>query len=242
MATVLVTGASGRLGTKAVRVLAENGHEQRPFSRSVGGDLVTGEGLAEALEGTSWVLHAASDSGTRHGAEDVQATRRLLEAARDVEHLLYVSIVGVDRIPYRYYRNKLACEQLVAASGIPFSILRATQFHELGEDVLRQKERRWLSLIYPFDFKVQLVAAQEVAERAAELLAGPPRREVVEFGGPEILTVRDAVDTCRDHRGPLRVLPLPYPGKVAAAFRAGLNTTKQAGGRQIWREYVESLD
>jgi uncharacterized protein YbjT (DUF2867 family) len=89
---------------------------------------------------------------------------------------------------------------------------------------------------------VQLVAAQEVAARAAELLAGAPRREVVEFGGPEILTVRDAVDTWRELRGPLRVLPLPYPGKVAAAFREGLNTTEQADGRQTWREYVESLD
>jgi uncharacterized protein YbjT (DUF2867 family) len=242
VATVLVTGATGRLGTKAVQVLAENGHEPRPFSRRGGGDLVTGAGLSEALDGARQVLHAASDSDARDGADDVEATTRLLEAAREVEHLLYVSVVGVDRIPYRYYRNKLACEQLVAASGIPFTILRATQFHELGEDVLRQKERRWLALIYPFDYKVQLVAAQEVAERAAELLAGAPRREVVEFGGPEILTVRDAVDTWRELRGPLRVLPLPYPGKVAAAFREGLNTTEQADGRQTWREYVESLD
>lgn len=242
MATVLITGATGRLGTKAVRVLAEAGHEPRPFSRRAGGDLATGEGLAEALDGVTWVLHAASDSDTRDGANDVEATRRLLEAARGVEHLLYLSIVGVDRIPYRYYGNKLACERLVAASGIPFTILRATQFHELGENVLREKERRWLSVIYPFDFKVQLVAALEVAERAAELLSGPPRREVAEFGGPQIMTVREAVDTWRDLRGSLRVLPLPYPGKVSAAFRAGLNTTEHADGRQTWREFVRSLD
>ena len=242
MATVLVTGATGRLGTKAVRVLEEAGHEPRSFSRRGGGDLLTGEGLAAALDGVSRVLHAASDSDTRDGADDVDATRNLLAAAAGVEHFLYVSIVGVDRIPYRYYRNKLACEQLVAASGIPFTILRATQFHELGEGVLREKERRRLSLIYPFDFKVQLVAAQEVAERASQLLAGPPQQGVVEFGGPEILTVREAVDTWRDLRGPLRVLPLPYPGKVARAFRDGLATTDRAEGRQTWREYVSGLD
>jgi uncharacterized protein YbjT (DUF2867 family) len=130
----------------------------------------------------------------------------------------------------------------VREGGIPFTILRATQFHELGEDVLRRAERRWLSRIYPFDFKVQLVAAREVAERAAELLAGPARQDVVEVGGPEILTVREAVDTWRDLRGPLRVLPLPFPGKVAAAFRAGLNTTPRAEGRQTWREFVAALD
>ena len=225
-----------------MRVLAEAGHEARPLSRGSGGDLVTGAGLAEALDGADRVLHAASDSGTRHGAVDVEATRSLLTAAAGVEHLLYLSIVGVDRIPYRYYRNKLACEQLVAASGIPFTILRATQFHELGEGVLRTKERRWLSVIYPFDFKVQLVAAQEVAERASGLLAGTPTGGVVEFGGPEVLTVREAVDTWRDLRGTLRVFPLAYPGKVAAAFRNGLNTTDRAEGRQTWREFVSSLD
>jgi uncharacterized protein YbjT (DUF2867 family) len=243
VATVLVTGASGRLGTKTVRVLEEAGHDPRPFARRAGSDLVSGEGLAEALDGVTRVLHAASDSHTRDGADDLDATRNLLAAAAaGVEHVLYVSIVGVDRIPYRYYRNKLACEQLVAASGIPFTILRATQFHELGEGVLREKERRWLSLIYPFDFKVQLVAAQEVAMRAVQLLAGPPQQAVVEFGGPEVLTVREAVDTWRDLRGPLRVLPLPYPGKVARAFREGLATTDRAEGRQTWREYVSPLD
>jgi len=74
-----------------------------------------------------------------------------------------------------------------------------------------------------------------------QLLAGPPQQGVVEFGGPEILTVREAVDTWRDLRGPLRVLPLPYPGKVARAFRAGLATTERAEGRQTWREYVSLL-
>lgn len=242
MATVLVTGATGRLGAKALRVLEEAGHEPRPLSRGAGGDLLTGAGLAEALDGASWVLHAASDSHTRDGANDIEATGNLLAAAGGVQHLLYVSIVGVDRIPYPYYRNKLACEALVVESGIPFTILRATQFHELCEGVLRGKERRWLSLVYPFDFKVQPVAGQEVAERAAHLLGGSPQQGVVEFGGPEVLTVREAVDTWRDLRGPLRVLPLPYPGKVARGFREGFNTTDRAEGRQTWRAFVSSLD
>ena len=241
MAVVLVTGASGRLGRKAVQVLAGAGHDVRAFSRGAGGDLRTGDGLDEAIEDARLVLHAASDSHDRHGAGDIEGTRRLLAASGEVEHLLYVSIVGVDRIPYRYYRNKLACERLVAASGVPFTILRATQFHELAEGSLRHAESRALASTVPLGFKVQLVAAQEVAERAAALLAGAPAC-TVELGGPEVLTVGRVVETWRELRGPVRVVPLPLVGRVARAFRRGLNTTVRAEGRQTWREYVASLD
>jgi uncharacterized protein YbjT (DUF2867 family) len=241
LAVVLVTGASGRLGRKAVQVLAGAGHDVRAFSRGAGGDLRTGDGLDEAIEDARLVLHAASDSHDRHGAGDIEGTRRLLAASGEVEHLLYVSIVGVDRIPYRYYRNKLACERLVAASGVPFTILRATQFHELAEGSLRHAESRALASTVPLGFKVQLVAAQEVAERAAALLAGAPAC-TVELGGPEVLTVGRVVETWRELRGPVRVVPLPLVGRVARAFRRGLNTTVRAEGRQTWREYVASLD
>ena len=242
MAVVLVTGASGRLGRKAVQVLAGTGHDVRAFSRGAGGDLRTGDGLDEAIEDARLVLHAASDSHDRHGAGDIEGTRRLLAASGEVEHLLYVSIVGVDRIPYRYYRNKLACERLVAASGVPFTILRGTQFHELAEGSLRHAESRALASTVPLGFKVQLVAAQEVAERLAGLLATRPAHGVVELGGPEVLTVGRVVETWRELRGPVRVVPLPLVGRVARAFRRGLNTTVRAEGRQTWREYVASLD
>ena len=109
LSVVLVTGGTGTLGRHAVRLLQERGHEVRSLSRRGGthrGDLSTGAGVPEALAGAELVLHAASDARRRFGRADPALTRNLLAAARGagVRHLLYVSIVGIDRIPYPYYK------------------------------------------------------------------------------------------------------------------------------------------
>src|SRR4051794_6980079 len=133
MSVVLVTGGTGVLGRHVVSLARERGHDVRVLSRRPGagthvGDLATGAGVAEAARGAELVVHAASDT-RRLGRSDLEQTRRLLAAARDARHLLFISIVGIDAIPYAYYRRKLACERAVAASGVPHTTLRATQFH-----------------------------------------------------------------------------------------------------------------
>src|SRR5690606_26932960 len=128
--TILVTGATSGPGRPTVARLRAAGHDVRALSRTsaghVVGDLRTGAGVAEALAGVDTVVHLATNRRT-----DLRDTERLLAAARDagVSHLVYLSIVGGDRIPYGYYVDKLANEQAIADSGIPFTILRATQFH-----------------------------------------------------------------------------------------------------------------
>src|SRR2546429_5743133 len=121
---ILVTGGTGALGRVLVALLREGGHEVRVLSRRTGADLLTGAGLAEALDGTDVIVHCATD-----GRHDVDATRNLIAAASG-QHLVYVSIVGIDRIPFPYYRLKLACERLVEECGLPWTTLRATQFHD----------------------------------------------------------------------------------------------------------------
>ncbi|MET0624801.1 MAG: NAD(P)H-binding protein, partial [Pyrinomonadaceae bacterium] len=161
---VLVTGGGGALGRKLVRALTRAGHSARVMSRRepagdatdgvewARADLSTGEGLGAAVEGVEAVVHAASDP-RRAEAVDVEGTRRLCEAARaaGVSHLVYISIVGVDEIPFGYYRRKLAAEAVIESAGVPHSILRATQFHTLVDFLLSQAARVPLLMPLPVD-------------------------------------------------------------------------------------------
>jgi uncharacterized protein YbjT (DUF2867 family) len=243
MAIVLVTGGTGTLGRGVVSRLREQGHEVRVLSRRPGagtheGDLTTGAGVAAAAEGAELVVHAASDTH-RMGGADVDQTRHLLDATRGAGHLLYVSIVGIDRIPFLYYRRKLACEGLLASARVPYTILRATQFHELIAILLQTAGRLPLSPL-PLDFRFQTIAADEVAARVVQVLGGPPQARADDVGGPEVLTLREMAEAWKAARGgPRRLVPLRIPGRVAQAFREGWNTCPDhADGRQTWAQYL----
>ena len=245
MSVVLVTGGTGVLGSRLVPLLRERGHDVRVLSRRAGagthvGDLSTGEGVADATGGAELVVHAASDS-RRRGRADLQQTERLLAASIGARHLLYISIVGIDRIPYGYYRNKLACEAAIAASPIPHTIFRATQFHELLAGGLSKVQRLPLAPL-PLDWRFQSVAAAEVAERVAELLDGEPRGRAPDFGGPEVLTAREILGVWRERRGrPRAAVNLRVPGRFSRGLREGLNTCPDhADGRQSWAEFVRA--
>jgi NAD(P)H-binding len=138
MAEILVTGGTGTLGGALVARLREQGCEPRVLSRHPGpgravGDLETGVGIAAAVRGADVVVHAASRPG-----HDVAQAHTLLDALRDeggraggTPHLVFVSIVGVDRVPLAYYRDKFAVERMIADAGVPWTVQRATQFHDL---------------------------------------------------------------------------------------------------------------
>lgn len=250
---VLVTGGAGSLGRSLVRALAREGHAARVMSRRArpagaaegvewaNADLVTGEGLAAAVEGAEAVVHAASDP-RRAEAVDVGGTRRLLEAARaaGVAHLVYISIVGVDEIPFGYYRRKLAAERLVESSGVPYSVLRATQFHSLVDFLLTQAARVPLVMPLPTDFKFRSVAESEVAGRLSACVGAGPRGRLADFGGPRVQTLGEMARAWKGARGVTkRVVRLPLPGAVAAAFRAGKNTAPDGErGTTGWEEWL----
>ncbi len=193
---VLVTGGTGTLGRHVVARLRRAGHRARILTRhprghvdAVEGDLVTGAGVAKAIAGMDAVVHAATTvRQSLTGRRDVKATRVLLEAAREsrMKHLVYVSIVGIDRVAYPYYRSKVVCESLVAGGDVPWSILRATQFHELMEAYLRRFARVPRLLAAPLRWQFQPVDADEVAARLVEVVLGPPAELLPDFGGPEV--------------------------------------------------------
>jgi uncharacterized protein YbjT (DUF2867 family) len=244
MSIVLVTGGSGTLGRHLVPILSARGHEVRVLSRRPGagthvGDLASGAGVAEAGAGAELVVHAASDR--RLGRTDRRQTANLLGAVPSCRHLVYVSIVGVDVIPQRYYRTKLACEELVGDSAVPSTVLRATQFHELLARALGAARRLPVSPL-PLDFLFQGVAAAEVAGRVAGLLAGPPLGRAPDFGGPEVRSGWQLVAAWRARLGwPTSVLNVRLPGRVYRGFADGLNTCPDhADGRQRWAEFIEA--
>jgi uncharacterized protein YbjT (DUF2867 family) len=240
--TILVTGGTGTLGRPTVARLRAAGHDVRILSRKPGpdrfvGDVTTGEGLTEAMAGIDTVVHLATSAGKR----DVPQTQHVLDAARaaGVGHLVFISIVGVDVNPYPYYRAKYASEQLIERSGIPYTILRATQFHDFIAMFLHLQRR--LPFIVSLDVPDQPIAVDEVAERLVELVEAGPSGRVADVGGPEQLPLRTLIDTWQSAHGTSeRVVTLGMWGKTIRSFRAGDHMTAMPGyGRETFAEFAQ---
>ncbi|GAA0810449.1 nucleotide-diphosphate-sugar epimerase [Spirilliplanes yamanashiensis] len=243
-----MTGASGTLGRMVVPALTAAGHEVRPMSsRPRAGwahaDLATGDGLAAAVAGAHTIVHLASvpGGGRRTALVDVEGTRRLLDAASaaGVRHVVYVSIVGVDRVPLAYYRAKLATERVVAGGGVPWSVLRATQFHEFVDQLLRMSTRLG-PLVLDRRMRAQPVATADVAARLAGMVGAGASGAVEEFGGPETMALGDVAPRWqRARRTPRPELPIRLPGGFGRAVRdGGLCTTATPTGTGTFDEYL----
>jgi uncharacterized protein YbjT (DUF2867 family) len=151
---------------------------------------------------------------------------------------VFLSIVGVDRIPYFYYRDKVAIEQALEASGLPFTILRATQFHSFPGEILGMLGGR----LFIKDVKVQPIGVIDTATRLAELATGVPAGRVADIGGPEILDASDILSRLQAAgRAPQRVLSLALPGKTFDGFQQGHHLTGLPGyGTQTFDEWLAS--
>ena len=154
-------------------------------------DLGKGAGLAEAVSDVQVIAHLASGSFRYPGKVDVQGTRQLLEHASsaNISHFIYISIVGIDCIPFSYYMNKLAAETLVCRASVPWSILRATQFHTLINAPLQRLVR--LPVIpLPIDFQFQPVDPKEIAQRLYSCVVEGPGGYLPDFGAPEVRSLQ----------------------------------------------------
>ena len=251
MSTILVTGGTGDLGSKLVERFGSAGHTVRVLSRRpkpsdattewAQGDMETGAGLGEAVAGADIVVHAATGGGTRAKA-DVPGTRNLLAACKQAgtPHFFYISIVGIERIPLGYYKVKLECERLIEASGVPWSNLRATQFHQLMDGFLRMFSRVPLILPVPKSFKFQSIDTGEVAERIVAESAKGPSGRLPDLGGPEVLPFGEMSKAWLHARGKSRpIINVPLMGAVARGYRAGYNCTPDhADGKITWAEWL----
>jgi uncharacterized protein YbjT (DUF2867 family) len=254
-APVLVTGGTGTLGRHVVALLRAAGHRVRVLSRTgnapadgvehVRGDLATGEGADAAVAGVATVVHCA---GSAKGDDD--KARSLVDAAvrAGVEHLVYISVVGADRVPvvsamdraaFGYFAAKRAAEEIVAGSGIPWTTLRASQFFDLTLTTVAAMARMPVVPV-PAGVRFQPVDTAEVAARLVELALAAPAGLVPDLAGPTVHgmdeLVRSYLRAAGKHRA---VLPVRFAGGAYRAVRAGANLApERAVGRRTWEEFL----
>jgi uncharacterized protein YbjT (DUF2867 family) len=223
---IAVAGGTGAVGHHVVDVARERGHAPVVLSRSNGVDLVAGTGIAQALAGVDVVIDVASIE-TLSDREPVEffgaVTANLLaaERAEGVAHHVALSIVGTDRAPYGYYAGKALQERLVAEGDVPWTLLRATQFHEFATQLHARGVRLGPLVIVP-RMTSRPVAAREVAERLIELAVDAPAARVADLAGPGVREMSSLVKEWARHtglRGP--ILAVPLPGAFGKAMRDG---------------------
>ena len=252
---LLVTGGTGTLGRLVVPRLLDTGRPVRVLSRQprppangieyAVGDLNTGDGVEQAVDGVDTIVHLA---GTNSG--DGDKARTLLRAAERTgsPHVVFVSVVGADRVPvvsrvdramFGYFASKRDAERAVAESGLPWTTVRATQFHELALLVARGMAK--LPVIpVPTGVRFQPIAAAEVADRMVELTLDKPAGLVPDLAGPRVYRMDDLIRAyLRAARRRRLLVPMPVGGRAARAIKAGANLAPdRAVGRVTWEEFL----
>ncbi len=229
---IAVVGGTGTLGARLVAELARRGHEVLALSRNAGGpmpagvahrsvDLTGGDGLGEALAGVDVVVDCSNESPRGAGAVLVEGTERLLRAgaAAGVRHHVGVSIVGCDRVPTAYYGVKVEQEEAIAAGEVPWSLLRATQFHTLIAWAFGQAGR--FGVVPSGSARLQPVDPAIVATRLAEVALDNPAGRVDDVAGPRVRTLSELAAAWR--RAGHRALPVRIPmlGRIGRPLQEG---------------------
>ncbi|MGA5473248.1 SDR family oxidoreductase [Streptomyces arboris] len=240
MTTILVTGATGTLGRQVAERLRTEGADVRGLSRrspSYAVDLREGKGLDSAVDGVDTIVHCASSP---RGGDD-RAAGYLIDAARRAggPHLVYISIVGVDRVPLGYYTLKRRVEQMIEDSGLGATIQRTTQFHDLVLSVVSGAAKLPV-LPVPAGVSVQPVDSGEVADRLAALALGAPAGRVPDLGGPEVREFSGLAGAYLRATGRRRrVVPVRLAGKAYAGFRSGGHLSPEhAVGTVTFEEFL----
>ncbi len=242
-----VAGGTGLIGQHVVALLEQAGHQAVPLARSRGIDLTTGTGLDAALTGAEVVVDVSNVttlSKKRSVRFFSEATTRLLAAGAHagVRHHVALSIVGIDRVGLGYYAGKLRQEELIREANLPWTVLRATQFHEFADQLLARSPG---PLVLVPRMRVQPVAAREVAARLVELATGPAVGLAPELAGPQVHELVDLVRQVVHARGRRRrVAGVRIPGGGPAAngglLPSGQDYTRGIQSFEDWLRSEES--
>lgn len=257
---ILVTGGTGSLGRRVVprlreagrpvRVISRRQYESRPGIEYVVADLAENIGIEAAVEGAETIVHCAAVGKIK---EDVAQAANLVAWAKPAgaRHVLNISVVGADRIPiktrvdramFAYFAAQLGVERVIADSGLPWTNLRATQFHDGFVLVMLNALAKLPLILLPSGLRFQPIDADEVADRMAELALGPASGQMPDLAGPKIYSAEDLLRGYLEAVGKRRpILRIKTPGGAARAVRAGANLAPdRAVGKRTWEEFLSA--
>ena len=245
MSKILITGGTGTLGKKLCQQLdAQNisyivgTRKKSKDPDKVTMDLIKNTGIGEAVIGKEIIFHLATDM-----KKDTEATQNLLNAlgAQSNVHLIYISIVGINSIPFSYYRQKLSSENAIKRSGISYSIVRATQFHEFAHRIIENLLKYRIGIL-PKKIVLQTIDSSLVAKKLMNVSQKRPQNKTYELGGAEILNLGQMADEWLNLTGKHRlIINTPIPGKLGKALRFGkLTTSYKYVESSTYRQWLES--
>lgn len=260
MPRILVAGGTGALGREIVTALRPTANNIRVLSRKPApanadpriewsqADVAMGSGIAQAVCDVDVIVNCVSDPFGKTYQTDIVGTRQFLQEAgkAGVQHVLHISIVGIDQMPSAYYRVKREAEQVVSESGVPWTNIRIVQFHTLLDLVMQRMTARLLPFIpLPLDWKFQLIDTGDVATYLLPHILGAPAGRLPDLGGPEVLSMRQIARQWLDAKGDHRpLLPFQLLGRIAfkeasAGFVRGDNLVSDSHyGTVTWADYV----
>lgn len=249
----LVTGGTGQLGRMLLKRMARNNFQIDALTRSpiidstiniryIQADLTQYETLKAFATDYDVIVHSASNSKDSD-AVDVEGTLNLLNVikGKNVKNFVYISIVGVDKSTYTYYQNKLKAEQLIIGSGIPFTILRVTQFHDfLYSRVLNVGDRETEVVTIPSGLQFQSIDITDVCENILGLIHRGPSNTILHLGGPEVLTMQEIVQAYQDIiKSDKEIKMTSDLNGFQNLFSTGINLSPEHKlGRITWKDYL----
>ena len=245
---IAVAGGTGTVGRHVVAIARERGHDVVSLSRAEGVDLVDGRGLDQALENVETVIDVAGiqTTSTKKAMDFfTNATQNLLAAEKraGVKHHVALSIVGIDKANSGLYAGKLVQEDEVRHGGVPWTLLRSTQFHEFVP--MSIKAASVGPLVFVPAMSTQPVAAKEVAAALVDAAEAGPRGRIPDLGGPRTEQLKGLVAAYLARtQQKKRIVPLPLPGPMGKAMRNGslIPAPGSAVGRQTFLEWLDAID
>jgi uncharacterized protein YbjT (DUF2867 family) len=257
MESILITGGTGTLGQELSKQLLEKGYvvnilssKEKPdiayFTNIIQGDFTDPTSLKEAVESSDIIIHCASNPRNAQ-AVDLEGTKNLLSYLNSdkCKHFIYVSIVGVDKSDYPYYQTKYAVEKLIEASGIPYSILRATQFHDLVLYRIIQvfDQGAGQPIKIPVGMRFQSIDKTDVVSAITDLVKNEPGYAVTTISGPQVLSLEDMIQTYFAQSGRNDEIEYIEPSLAFhQVFTTGINLCPENAVDGIkWEEFLRCI-